>query len=119
MLILGAVVGLLGQADAYARAPVTTSTEAAGVSMAPKMAMTGDVDCAKMLSMQNSGSEPCKGLTLACIAKMGCTVPFTVANGAAGLKSGELRVLPALARAEPVLIGLATAPEPFPPSTLN
>lgn len=73
LLLLGALLGLFGQQAAYAGGP----------ALAPKMeashAMPSGMDCAGMEGMPKAVHEqPCKGLTLACIAQMGCMIPMTI-----------------------------------------
>src|SRR3546814_2619291 len=82
-LLLGALIGLFGQAVAYASVPSAVS--------AP-MAMSGmtdsgmSEDCMKMMAQQQQPAQkPCKGMTLACIAAMGCVVPMAVRNDAPAL----------------------------------
>src|SRR3546814_6636626 len=76
-------LGLFGQAVAYASVPSAVS--------AP-MAMSGmtdsgmSEDCMKMMAQQQQPAQkPCKGMTLACIAAMGCVVPMAVRNDAPAL----------------------------------
>src|SRR3546814_14972444 len=73
-LLLGALIGLFGQAVAYASVPSAVS--------AP-MAMSGmtdsgmSEDCMKMMAQQQQPAQkPCKGMNLACIAARGCVVPM-------------------------------------------
>lgn len=41
--------------------------------------MPSGMDCAEMEGMPKATHEqPCKGLTLACIAQMGCVIPMTI-----------------------------------------
>src|SRR3546814_13459239 len=82
-LLLGALIGLFGQAVAYASVPSAVS--------AP-MAMSGmtdsgmSADCMKMMAQQQQPAQkPCKGMTLACIAALGCVVPIDVRTDAPGL----------------------------------
>src|SRR3546814_18163083 len=56
------------------------------------MAMSGmtdsgmSEDCMKMMAQQQQPAQkPCKGMTLACIAAMGCVVPMAVRNDAPAL----------------------------------
>jgi hypothetical protein len=118
LLLLGALIGLFGQAVAYA------SVQSA---MPAQMTMSGiadsgmSEDCMKMMAQQQQPTQkPCKGMTLACIAAMGCVVPMAVRNDAAP----ALAVRPAdpsLAfwPATTVLRGSEIAPEPEPPTLLG
>src|SRR3546814_17900465 len=79
-LLLGALIGLFGQAVAYASVPSAV--------FAP-MAMSGmtdsgmSEDCMKMMAhQQQPAQKPCKSMTLACIAAMVCVVTIAVRNAA-------------------------------------
>ena len=111
LLLLGALLGLLGQGMAYA----------AGPALAPAIeashAMPSGMDCADMTSDHKAKpAQPCKGLTLACIAQMGCVVPMTFADSARMVE----RLTPARLNATwpraPALVGRTVPPEPEPPS---
>ena len=67
-LVFGAIIGLLGQEAAFAIGPsfATASTSTAVSAMSP--------ECAEMMKQQAPEAAPCKGLTLDCIAKMGCGI---------------------------------------------
>ena len=66
LLLVGAVLGLLAQEAAFAAAPALPSAETASAA-----AMSDE--CAEMMGIEKSQkSAPCQGLTLDCIAKMGC-----------------------------------------------
>jgi hypothetical protein len=105
------MIGLFGQAAAYASiAPAKPAS----------MAMAGmSDDCMRMMAQQPKPErKPCTGMTLDCIAAMGCTVPVTLA---------EPFVLPAvvpIVHTMPTIAAtqsLATrvvAPEPEPPSLI-
>ncbi|SNS96681.1 hypothetical protein [Sphingopyxis indica] len=110
LLLIGALTGLLGQETAFASGPRASMIEmAAG-------AMSGD--CMEMMQQgrQEPGKMPCKGLTLDCIAAMGCTIPlFAVPEpGTLGgsLHARQVHFLPAIHQ----LVGLSTGPEPPPPT---
>lgn len=110
LLLLGAVFGLFGQQAAYA----------AGMPMgaAPASVSVMSTDCMEMMQQgrQEPGKMPCKGLTLDCIAAMGCTIPlFAVPEpGTLGgsLHARQVHFLPAVHQ----LVGLSTGPEPPPPT---
>jgi hypothetical protein len=71
LLALGALIGLLGQQAAYARGVALAVSAPAAAGM--------DADCmAMMKNAEKPGPTPCKGMTLDCIAAMGCTVPLTL-----------------------------------------
>src|SRR3546814_16350357 len=71
MLLFGAMVGLLAQEVAFASAPAMSSAAVTASQMSD--------ECAEMMKAATSqGDKPCKGLTLDCIAKMGCALPSAV-----------------------------------------
>ena len=110
-LLLGALIGLFGQGIAYA----------AGPSMAPIVAadhaMPDGTDCAGMDVANHSVPErPCRGLTLACIAQMGCVIPMTFEPEQPSAERVVDRRVAATWPPSPMLAGRETTPEPEPPS---
>lgn len=111
LLLLGAMVGLFGQAAAYASIPAPTASSPAIAGMSE--------ECMQMMARHTEPEKkPCTGITLDCIAAMGCTVPLTLV---------EPFVLPVVAPiAAPVLAissarpleAHSSAPEPEPPSLI-
>ena len=114
MLLAGALLGLFGQETAFAMArPVAQEQQpAASQTMSPA--------CAEMMGIDTSQpDQPCKGMTLDCIAKMGCAIPLAVVTPAAPLAvAGHRREL-----VDPLavqrLVGRSVGPEPEPPLTLG
>lgn len=105
ILLLGAVVGLFGQGVALASGPAWQSSTT--VASMP--------DCMEAMQSDPEG-EPCEGITLDCIAAMGCVIPFTLTNGPSApggqaLVSG-MRPVALVDR----LDGRALSPEPEPPA---
>jgi len=114
LLLLGALLGLLAQEVAFASAPAMPmqGTEIAAPAMSD--------ECAEMMGIDKSqGKEPCQGLTLDCIAKMGCALPSAVISLAMPL-AAEFH-LPGLLDPLPVrrLNGRTIGPEPDPPLFLG
>lgn len=110
LLVIGALVGLFGQSMALARftnAPV--SQESARPSN----------DCMEAMAQAPQPSkpgQPCHGITLDCIAAMGCTVPALL-GGSPELGVGPAPSEPLLWTASAsMLSGRSLAPEPDPPS---
>ena len=110
-MLLGALLGLFGQQAAYAVGP----------ALAPMMKASHDMpsgtDCSEMKEMQKAAHEaPCKGLTLACIAQMGCVLPVTMQDRPPLVV--PLAVVPIAAHraAVPLLAGRDVTPEPEPPT---
>jgi len=112
MLLLGALLGLLAQEAAFASAPTIPMPEISASGMSP--------DCAEMMGIDTSQDKtPCAGLTLDCIAKMGCALPPAVVSSAMPLAvdahiRGVLNPLPVRR-----LAGRTIGPEPDPPSRLG
>lgn len=113
LLLVGALLGLFGAELAYARGvpPVLS---------APK-AMAMDADCmAKMAKPQPAPEKkPCKGMTLECIAAMGCVVPLMVADLTEAVAAPFLYDAPDFWPQTNVLAGRNLAPDPEPPTILG
>jgi hypothetical protein len=110
-LLVGALLGLFGQGLAYAAGPALAPVMEASHAMAPGMG------CAGMMKTHKTTPEhPCKGLTLACIAQMGCVVPMTVVEPAPALVRAVTPQLAAIWAAPRALPGVEVAPEPEPPA---
>lgn len=109
-LLLGALVGLMGQEVAYASIPATISTPMASTS----------ADCMKAMDQEQQPSgKPCKELTLDCIASMGCVVPMTLRDAppltASPVPHGAMIFWTTIS----VLHGSDLTPEPEPPAILG
>lgn len=112
LLLLGAIIGLFGAQAAYARGPVA-------VKVATAMAM--DANCMAMMAKQKPAPEnkPCKGLTLDCIAAMGCVVPLAAADLASGVATPRSYDRLGFWPTHDVLTGKSFAPDPEPPTILG
>lgn len=112
LLLIGALFGLFGAQMAAARS-VPTSVDA------PK-AMAMDADCMAMMAKHKPVPEkqPCKGLTLDCIAAMGCVVPLVAANFSTNIATARVYGAPGFWPTDTVLTGKSFAPDPDPPTTL-
>lgn len=114
LLLLGALLGLLAQEAAFASAPAMPMIDTS--IAAPMM----DAECAEMMGIDaSSDKKSCAGLTLDCIAKMGCALPPAVVSPAVPLAAeahvrGVLDPLPVRR-----LAGRTIGPEPHPPSRLG
>ncbi|BBE33052.1 hypothetical protein [Sphingosinicella microcystinivorans] len=114
MLLAGALLGLFGQEAAFATArPIAQEVQpAASPAMSP--------ECAEMMGVDTSQSDqPCKGMTLDCIAKMGCAIPLAVVTPAAPLAVASHRCELVDPLAVQRLVGRNFGPEPEPPLTLG
>src|SRR3546814_832345 len=77
-------------------------------------------DCMKMMAQQpQPAQKPCKGMTLACIAAMGCVIPMAVRNDAPGLAAREAGQTLAFWPTSTVLRGSDLTPVPEPPTLLG
>ena len=112
LLLLGAMIGLFGQAAAYASGPSTKSTP---------MAMSGmGADCMKMMAQhEQPGQKPCEGMTLDCIAAMGCVVPIILGDAPPMPASLAPVKVAAFWPSSTVLRGSELTPEPEPPTLLG
>lgn len=121
LLLLGALIGLFGQGIAYAAGqailPRIASSHTTTSAIGGGHARAAGMECADMANTPNSKPEhPCKGLTLACIAQMGCVMPMTCAEATPlAARSSPARLAASLPTL-PALSGLVIVPEPEPPS---
>lgn len=116
-LLLGALIGLFGQAAAYASVPAPV---AATMTMSDMADAGMSEDCMKMMAQQQQPQQkPCKGMTLACIAAMGCVVPMVVRDDSLALVSREADSSLAFWPTTTVLRGSDLTPEPEPPTLLS
>ncbi|WP_255265929.1 MULTISPECIES: hypothetical protein [Sphingopyxis] len=111
LLLLGAMLGLLAQEAAFASAPampMPADTTIAASAMSD--------ECAEMMGIDTSQDKaPCKGLTLDCIAKMGCALPPTVVTPATLLATSDHSAEPTDQLPIARLRGRTFGPEPDPP----
>ena len=108
LLVVLTLFGLVGQTAVYAMAPL-----AAPAVSTIELAAPSD-DCAGM-AMDNGDEMPCKGMTLDCIAKMGCVTPPVLAPSA-DLSSHEVAYTAAAYDTRlATFVGLTIPPDNFPP----
>ena len=112
LLLFGAVFGLFGQQAAYAAS--------ARATMAPAAVSQMSADCMEMMQKQQPqpAQKPCKGLTLDCIAAMGCAVPIVLKEPASMAAPQIVSVL-AFWPSTSVLVGNDLPPEQHPPTILS
>jgi len=111
VLVVAAVIGLFGQTVAVVASPTMAAIEAPA---SPAMPM----DCLGMTQGRGNQSVPCDRMTIACVAGMGCSIPFTV-NGAQPILVEAMTV--SASPAWPVtsaLKGRSVQPEPHPPNSM-
>lgn len=115
LLLIGAFIGLFGQTVAYASAmpimPVATyETVDAGMPD----------DCMKMMAQQQQyPQKPCKGMTMACMAAMGCIAPMAIRSDAPMLVARQIIPVLAFWPITPILHGSDLSPDPEPPTLLG
>lgn len=110
LLLFGAILGLLAQEAAFASAPAMQGPSAAIAAQAMSD------KCAEMMGIDKSqDKKSCAGLTLDCIAKMGCALPPAVVSPAMPL--AVKAHIPGLLDPLPIrrLHGRTIGPEPDPP----
>lgn len=111
--LVGAFTGLLAQQAAYA----------AGSHMvkSPMAASQMSEDCMETMREQRPepAKQPCKGLTLDCIAAMGCVVPVILGDPAALAVAPHAHGPPPFRFAVAVLAGKNLPPEQHPPTILG
>lgn len=116
LLLLGALIGLMGQEAAFAQALPSQPTEQAAAA-APM-----SVECAQMMELtkqQPEPGKPCQGMTPDCVAKMGCAVPVALLPPMlSGSALAFTTLLPKVAPSA-ALTGRTLAPEPEPPARLG
>lgn len=111
LLLFGAMLGLLAQEAAFASAPAMPMSSETTIS-APAMS----AECAEMMGINTPQDKaPCKGLTLDCIAKMGCALPLATATPAAMLAKSDHSATPTDPLPVSRLRGRTFGPEPDPP----
>lgn len=113
-LLIGALVGLFGQEMAFATSPAQPMHEQSSATSSMS------AECAEMMDQdQQSPAGPCKGMSLECIAKMGCATPAALLP-AVPANAGTKLWQPALIRtlATP-MYGRSDSPELRPPSQLG
>jgi len=123
LLLAGAMTGLFGAQAALAFGPALAKPAALEKPMAMADPAMAGMDCAEMMAPAKpqppeKGPQPCKGMTLACIAQMGCTVPVLLGDGPApAALSPTMPILFLPVQAAP-LAGRSYGPEPEPPTVL-
>jgi hypothetical protein len=113
VLVMVALLGLFAQ----------NMASAAGPSLVPVMAAEtiapAPVACPEMMPSDGDGPASCPGMTLACIAAMGCTPAFTIEQPTNAVSALNPAAAPAAWTPVAPLSGRSIEPEPHPPSTLD
>lgn len=113
LILLGALIGLLGLEAAYAAGP--------RMAPAPVVASGMDADCMAMMEKQQPqpAQAPCKGMTLDCIAAMGCIIPLLAIPQGGATAAAQPGPTLAYWTVTPVLTGNELPPEQHPPTILG
>lgn len=116
LLIMGALLGLLGQEAAFARVmPVAKAEQTVAAAQM-------SAECAEMMGLAKQKPQPekpCQGMTPDCIAKMGCALPLVLLPPLASSVSREFRAATPPQMPVAPLVGRDTGPEPEPPTRLG
>lgn len=116
-LLVAALLGLVGQEAAFARAVPVRLTEQ--TVAAHEMS----AECAEMMGLTKPQpqpeNQPCEGMTPDCIAKMGCAVPVALIPPAMIAPPIQLHASTPPPSAVVRLVGRNTGPEPDPPTILG
>jgi hypothetical protein len=115
LLLTGALLGLFGQAAAFAH--VTPIEKSQLTFSAPHMS----AECDKMMGLAKQApysKMPRQGMTPDCAAQMGCTLAVALLPPLAFSASLQIRLGASTVMAIAPLIGRDTGPEPEPPTLL-
>lgn len=114
IMLVGALVGLLGQETAFANSmPLTWANQNTDAG-----AM--DPGCAEMMGVAqpDKPEKPCEGMTPECVAKMGCAVPVALVPLLPITEPMLLHAWVPARRPVATLTGRIIGPEPEPPTPL-
>lgn len=99
---------MLGQGLALASIPARPE--------APPLSVAAASDCMESME-EDPGGEPCKGITLDCIAAMGCVVPFMLATEQPALGAPAVHTIVQPAASVARLRGRVPSPAFEPPTS--
>ncbi|WP_454885398.1 hypothetical protein [Sphingomonas oryzagri] len=124
LLLFGALLGLFGQQAAYALGPGIVKVAATEHRAQQPMPGMSGMECEQMMMAagqpaHHDGSKPCKDMSLACIAAMGCTIPIVLGGDPVPAMAKTLLLPLAFWSTTPHLIGRSYGPEPEPPAHLS
>lgn len=111
-LILGVLLGLFGQIVTVAASPIVAT------AISGTVPATMPMDCVGMMQGDGEKSQPCRQMTLACMAGMGC-LPLFALNSRSPLLAEKGSAEPlVISPSYPALHGRSTEPEQHPPNPL-
>jgi hypothetical protein len=112
-LLLGVILGLVGQGVAFALPPCAT------MQQEQASAMAGMSDCAMGQQKPDKAPAPCKDMKPGCFAMVGCAALVGL-NAQSPVLNSRLAVSAIYQwSATPVLHGRIVPPDPYPPSLLG
>ncbi len=121
LLLMGALLGLMGQEAAFARGiPVEQTAQSAAAVQTSAGLMSAD--CAETMGLAKQKPQPdkpCQGMTPDCVAKMGCAVAVALIPPLLSAAATENHLSAPLQMPVAVLVGRETTPEPHPPARLG
>jgi hypothetical protein len=121
LLLMGALLGLMGQEAAFARGmPVEQAAQSAAAVQTSAGLMSAD--CAEMMGLAKQKPQPdkpCQGMTPDCVAKMSCAVAVALIPPFLSTAPTENHLSAPLQMPVAVLVGRETSPEPHPPARLG
>ncbi len=120
-LLLGVILGLVGQGVAFAGPPcaVMQKAEAAAMSGATTEPMAGMPDCAMGQHKSDKGSAPCKDMSPGCLAMAGCATLAGLDAPSPFISTPPTVAISYVWRVVPILLGRNDPPDPYPPSFLG
>ncbi len=125
LLLVGALLGLFGGQMAAARSVPMAMSAPKAMAMDSEITYDENIDkeqyCMAMMAKQQPAPEkkPCKGLTLDCIAAMGCVVPLAAADLAGDIATPRIHGALGFWPTNAVLAGKSFGPDPDPPTNLG
>lgn len=117
LLLLGVILGLVGQGVAFASPPCAVMQKAEASAMSGPMA--GMPDCAMGQHKSDKGSVPCKDMSPGCLAMAGCAALAAIDASPVVVTFSPLLAAVAAWPATPILLGRTDPPDPYPPSFLG
>lgn len=109
LLLLGAIIGLSGQAFAETSMPCAEMVEQQTTAMASM------ADCCPDAHKSGNDSAPCKDMAAACLAMVGCTTIATLENDHLSIPGFAAQIATKFWSITPVLYGRTIPPDPDPP----
>jgi hypothetical protein len=124
LLLLGAMTGLFGQQAAYALGPAFVKPITSERHHPSPMTGMTAMECDQMMMeagqpAQRYDGKPCKDMSLACIAAMGCTIPIVLGGAPEPILSKPILAPATFWSTTSRFVGRSYGPEPEPPAHLS